>query len=143
LGHNHHDDHEHEHYYDDSYLHSNQHVFLKHYLEMLEACDKGIGYIINQTDNDPDIKKFSDCLNALTAIKDANFLAWNLMKKIDRQAYDKIRSFDEKVLPLIEEINKNQEDKTEEKLFLLFFQRTFPVYHTWFEEVRQLLIPHI
>jgi len=137
LGHNH-DDHDHEHYYDDSILHDNQYVFLKHYINMLQTCEVGLQYILSDfKKGNKDIQMLKDCIVAIKAIQDANFLAWNLMKKINQTAFESIRSFD-KVMPYIEEI-----DEVDEKDLILSYEilekGLLPEYLQWSSTVRNNL----
>ncbi len=142
LGHKHDDDH--EHYYDDSYLHDNQFVFLKHYLNTIQTCEKGLQFIIKQgEDNNFDLQMINDCIGAVKALKDANFLAGNLMKKIDRPAYEKIHSYNKLMITSLNEIEKYVEKLDKENVLRTIAKELFPNYTMWSKDVNETVSIHL
>lgn len=142
LGHNH-DDHEHDHYYDDSVLHDNQYVFFRHYLDMIDGCEEGLQYITNNRDRVIiSNSMLNDCIDALKAIQEANFLAWSIMEKIDLKAYEAIRKYDSMV-SFIEEAEEHFEALEINQVFNTIEQNIIPQYISWANSVSSILDKHI
>lgn len=130
MGHNH--DEEDDHYYDNSYLHENQLIFLTHYLDMLEACDKGIQFVQAKIQNgEINQQMMKDCLDALHAMNDANFLAWNLMKTIDQETYNHIRSFEKTILPTLREVDDAFKKDSICDITEILIDNLYPTYLQW------------
>jgi len=141
----HHHKHDHEHYYDHTKLYDNQHVFLKHYIEMLETCKQGIHYILNHQADDShgiDLQMIQDCIQALHAIQDANILAKSLMKYVDQEVYDRILSFDSLTPELKQVISFQQVDDMDEVAQMLI-RDFFPKFLTWSETVKAGIDKHV
>lgn len=144
MGHHHDHDDDHDHYYDDSYLHDNQFVFLRHYLEMLETCEQGLDYITKRIKEEMtlEIPVLGDCTEALNAIDDANFLAANLMKKIDHPTYELIYTFKD-LNPVFDQIKNATETENMEELASLLTDTLQPRFVQWSRQVHQALLKHI
>jgi len=145
MEHIHDHDHDHDdHYYDDTKLHDNQFIFLNHYLQMIDTCAEGIVYIKKRLELNHtfDLQMFKDCFDAFNAIDSANFLAWNLMKKIDLHAHDTVRSFDQ-FKPTFEKVLAYQEQENLDKVIETLTTELFPQYTEWAEKVNKVITPHI
>lgn len=138
----HHDHDEDEHYYDDHVMQSNQVVFLKHYLSMLDTCEHGLKYIVDTYRHQAlDVQMVKDCIDALKAIDEANFLSWNIMKNIDRNAYNSIRSYDE-FAPQIDDLSELVEVDPA-KVYTLLAANFVKQYANWSQEVKNALQQYI
>jgi len=142
LGDNH-DDHDHDHYYDNTKLHDNQYVFFRHYLEMINGCEEGLQYIINNRDRAIiSNNMLNDCIEALKVIQDANFLAWSIMEKIDITAYEAIRSYDS-LIPFIEDATDHFDALDINQTFSIIEQNILFQYKSWVHMVSKLLDKYI
>lgn len=144
MGHHHGHGHDHESYYDHTKLYDNQHIFLKHYVEMLRTCEEGMKYISNKIRQEKDSNEniIRDCLQALHAIQDANQLAGGLLKQIDESAYSIINSYDNFTENLKNEIQFQQVENLEnttEKLINEFA----PEFFRWSEKVIEELAKYL
>ncbi len=145
MGHHHNHGHDHEHYYDHTKLHDNQHIFIKHYLDMLETCKQGIQYISNKNnlaEQNDDKQMVQDCIKALDAIQDANILARGLIKHVDKEAYDLINSYEE-LAPERKQAIFLQEREDLEEIYRILTDEFFPKFFTWSEKVKESLMRHI
>ncbi len=144
MGHNHDHDDDHDHYYDDSYLHDNQFIFLRHYIEMLLTCEQGLDYITKRIREEMtiEIPVLGDCTDALIAIDDANFLAANLMKKIDHPTYELIYTFKE-FIPIFEQIKRASDTENVDELAALLTNTLQPQFVQWTRQVQTALLKHI
>lgn len=142
MDHNH-DDHDHDHYYDNRILHDNQYVFFRHYLDMIDGCEEGLQYITNSRDSVIISNSMvNDCLDALKAIQEANFLAWSIMEKIDQKAYEAVRSYDN-IVPYIDEAEERFEELDTNQVFNIIERNILPQYTDWAFKVSTILDKHI
>lgn len=143
--HNHHHEHnDDDHYYDDTVLQDNQVIFLNHYIEMLQICDEGIEYLSIRIKKESylDVTIFSNCIDAFKSIQEANFLSWNIMKKIDREVHDSIRSFED-FLPIFEQVLTYQEEGNYQLLADTLKEQLFPHYLDWSKKVQEAFKPYL
>ncbi|OEF99494.1 hypothetical protein BHF71_08720 [Vulcanibacillus modesticaldus] len=143
MGHNH-DSKDNDHYYDNTILQDNQYVFLRHYAQMLETLDSGVLYILTRIkdENTFDLPMFQDVIEALKAIQNANILSSNLMKTVDKDAYNIILSFEE-MAPIFEEVVKYQQEEDVDKLVNILVNDLFPKYLAWSTNVNEALTKYL
>jgi|GEM_PF-6988194 len=136
-------DQEHDHYYDDTFLHDNQKIFLQHYLRILKDFREGAINTSQMLSTDGfDVQILKDFLVASAAVQDASFLASNLLKKIDKNAFAAIQAYDQLALRF-EWLEQQLDLKNFETIVKVFQQELLPEYLIWSKKVDNYLSKYI
>lgn len=110
---------------------------------MIGGCEEGLQYITNSRDSVIISNSMvNDCLDALKAIQEANFLAWSIMEKIDQTAYEAVRSYDN-IVPYIDEAEGRFEELDTNQVFNIIERNILPQYKDWAYKVSTILDKHI
>lgn len=110
---------------------------------MISGCKEGLQYITNNRDSVIISNSMvNDCIDALKAIQEANFLAWSIMENIDPEAYEAIRKYDSMV-SFIEEAEEHFEALEINQVFNTIEQNIIPQYISWVNSVSSILDKNI